>query len=194
MSRDLVLRRIQEALRNRVRAEHPGRLHLPLPQDPLDLFLNRIQENGAEGRLVPRAKAKAQVEALAEGFPGIAVGKGVPQDLRPSLPLLPPEEAPLGLSWAAFGVAETGSVALSSEDGRRAQLLPPVHLVLLERDRLYPTLLEALLALEGLPRALGLHSGPSRSADIGQVMVRGVHGPGRLIVLLLELPVGGRDG
>lgn len=76
--------------------------------------------------------------------------------------------------------------ALSSEDGRRVQLLPPVHLVLLERDRLYPTLLEALLALEGLPSALGLHSGPSKSADIGQVMVKGVHGPGRLIVILLE--------
>ena len=186
MSRDLVLRRIQEALRNRVRAEHPGRLHLPFPQDPLDLFLKRLQENGAEGRLVPKAEAKAQVEALAEGFSGIAVGKGVPQDFRPSHPHLPPEEAPLGLSWAAFGVAETGSVALSSEDGRRVQLLPPVHLVLLERDRLYPTLLEALLALEGLPSALGLHSGPSKSADIGQVMVKGVHGPGRLIVILLE--------
>ncbi|KIX84679.1 LUD domain-containing protein [Thermus filiformis] len=186
MSREEVLKRIREALKDRPRAEHPGRLHLPSPPDLLDLFLRRLEENGAEGRRVARAQARAQIEALAQGFSGVAVGRGVPLDLRPALPLLPPEEAPLGLSLAAFGVAETGTVALSSADGRKAQLLPPVHLVLLERARLYPTLLEALLELEELPSALGLHSGPSKSADIGQVMVKGVHGPGRLIVLVLD--------
>ena len=45
---------------------------------------------------------------------------------------------------------------------------------------------EALQDLQTLPRALGLHSGPSKSADIGQVMVKGVHGPGRLVVVVLE--------
>jgi L-lactate dehydrogenase complex protein LldG len=32
-----------------------------------------------------------------------------------------------------------------------------------------------------LPAALALHSGPSKSADIGRILVRGVHGPGRLV-------------
>ena len=36
-----------------------------------------------------------------------------------------------------------------------------------------------------LPSAIGLHSGPSKSADIGQVLVRGVHGPGRVIAVLV---------
>ena len=53
----------------------------------------------------------------------------------------------------------------------------------------------ALPAPEAPPReaALGvsvaraaLHSGPSKSADIGQVMVTGVHGPGRVVALLLD--------
>ena len=123
---------------------------------------------------------------LAEGLPGAAFGKTLPQDLRPPLPELPPEEAPLGVSWALFAVAETGSVALSSEDGRKAHLLPPTHLVFVEANRVYGTLLEALHDLPTLPRALGLHSGPSKSADIGQVMVTGVHGPGRLVVVVLE--------
>jgi L-lactate dehydrogenase complex protein LldG len=38
---------------------------------------------------------------------------------------------------------------------------------------------------EGLPSAMGLYSGPSKSADIGQILVKGVHGPGRLVVLIV---------
>ncbi len=38
---------------------------------------------------------------------------------------------------------------------------------------------------DDLPSAIGLHSGPSKSADIGHVMVKGVHGPGRLIAVVL---------
>ncbi|MGC8905434.1 LUD domain-containing protein, partial [Thermus sp.] len=47
--------------------------------------------------------------------------------------------------------------------------------------------------LKALPAALGLHSGPSKSADIGQVMVKGVHGPGRLVVVVLTGPEGPPD-
>ncbi|MGC8968815.1 MAG: LutC/YkgG family protein, partial [Thermus sp.] len=100
---------------------------------------------------------------------------------------------PLGLSYALFAVAETGSVALSSEEGRRVQLLPPTHLVFVEAGRVYGTLLEALEDLQSLPSALALHSGPSKSADIGQVMVKGVHGPGRLVVAVLTGPEGPPD-
>lgn len=90
----------------------------------MDLLLRRLQENGAEATRLPREEAKAFAQRLAEGLPGAAFGKTLPQDLRPPLPELPPEEAPLGVSWALFAVAETGSVALSSEDGRKAHLLP----------------------------------------------------------------------
>ena len=103
---------------------------------------------------------------------------------------MPPDEAGLGVSAAVGAVAETGTVVLSSEEGRRLQLLPPTHLVVLSGNDVYPTLGEALAALRasgsGLPAAVGLHSGPSKSADIGMVTVTGVHGPGRLVVLLIE--------
>ena len=36
-----------------------------------------------------------------------------------------------------------------------------------------------------LPAALALHSGPSKSADIGRVLVSGVHGPGRIVAAIL---------
>ena len=41
-----------------------------------------------------------------------------------------------------------------------------------------------------LPAAIGLHSGPSKSADIGQVMVKGVHGPGRVIAVVAQSGLG----
>jgi L-lactate dehydrogenase complex protein LldG len=180
-----ILSRVRRALKDWPKALLPEHPHATSPQDPLDLFLKRLGENGAEGYRVPRAEALAFLKDLLQGFPGAAFGKGVPPELRLPLPARPPEEAPLGISWALFAVAETGTVALSAEDGRRAQLLPPTHLVLLEEERIYPTLLAALSDLGPLPSALGLHSGPSKSADIGQVMVKGVHGPGRLVVVVL---------
>ncbi len=184
-ARERILQRVRQALKGRPKAElpPPGPPESPR-EDPLELFLGRLGDNGARGQALPRGQALAFLQDLLGGE-GVALGEGVPEDLRLGLRPAPPEEATWGLSWALFGVAETGSVALASWDGRRAQLLPPRHLVLLERDRLFPTLLEALAHLEDLPPALGLHSGPSKSADIGQVTVRGVHGPGELWVLVL---------
>lgn len=180
-----ILSRIRHALKDRPKALLPEHPHPAFSQDTMELFLKRLTENGAEGHLVDKEGARKLLADLAQGLPGAAYGKGIPDAFR-LLPELPPEEAPLGVSWALFAVAETGTVALSSEDGRRTQLLPPVHLVLVEEKRVYPSLLEAFLDLKSLPSALGLHSGPSKSADIGQVMVKGVHGPGRLVVAVLQ--------
>ena len=48
------------------------------------------------------------------------------------------------------------------------QLLPQVHVVWVPEGRIFPRLADALLELQGdLPAAVGLHSGPSKSADIG---------------------------
>jgi L-lactate dehydrogenase complex protein LldG len=111
---------------------------------------------------------------------------GVPIVLAPPIPAAPPEEAPLGVSLARLAVAETGSLLLDSREGRRVQLLPPCHLIWVREETVVGTLAEALFRVKGdLPSALAFHSGPSRSADIGQIMVQGVHGPGRVVVGIL---------
>jgi L-lactate dehydrogenase complex protein LldG len=90
------------------------------------------------------------------------------------------------VSLAVGAAAQTGSLLLSSKEGRRSQLLPPVHLVWVRAEDVRTTLGEALQACrEDLPATLALHSGPSKSADIGQILVTGVHGPGRIIAAIL---------
>jgi L-lactate dehydrogenase complex protein LldG len=214
--RERILTRVREALEERPGAPHPGpfggwRPHRAAdsaaPGATLDAFTVLFHAAGGEAvRVADAAAAVAWMAELALGAAGsgdargregkqgtggsmaAAVGRTVPDALRPPLDAAPPETAPLGVSMARGAVAETGSLLMDARDGRRAQLLPPTHVVVVRADTVYATLREALAALrEDLPSAVGLHSGPSKSADLGQVLVRGVHGPGRLIAVIVGL-------
>jgi L-lactate dehydrogenase complex protein LldG len=59
----------------------------------------------------------------------------------------------------------------------------------LDTDQLYTTFAEAVQKQgwleQGLPTNALLISGPSRSADIAQVLAYGVHGPKELLVVLV---------
>lgn len=187
--RERILARIRRGLEHRPKVALPEPLvgSAFSPEEALALFSERLTGNGGEVvRLESLQAAQEWLGRFAQTFTGASLGRTLPEALYPQLPLLPPEEAPLGISWAWGAVAETGTVILSSQEGRRTQLLPPTHLVFVPQGKIYPTLLQALQALQpGLPSAVGLHSGPSKSADIGQIMVKGVHGPGRLVVAVL---------
>jgi L-lactate dehydrogenase complex protein LldG len=92
-----------------------------------------------------------------------------------------------GVSRAVFGVAATGSVVLASstDEPRSRHLLPEVHVSLLRADAIVPDLAMLFTALAGrLPSALAIVTGPSRSADIEQRLVVGVHGPREVHVVL----------
>jgi L-lactate dehydrogenase complex protein LldG len=100
----------------------------------------------------------------------------------------PPAIEGAGVSTALYGLADTGSVVLaaSPEEPRARSLLPDVHVTLLREDRILPGLDELFAALgDDLPSALAIVTGPSRSADIEQKLVVGVHGPGEVHVVLL---------
>jgi L-lactate dehydrogenase complex protein LldG len=93
-----------------------------------------------------------------------------------------------GVSEALYGLADTGSVVLaaSPQEPRARSLLPAVHVSLLHEDRILPGLDELFAAVGGgLPSALAIVTGPSRSADIEQRLTVGVHGPGEVHVVLL---------
>ena len=72
---------------------------------------------------------------------------------------------------------------------RLLSLVPPVHIVLLDADQLYPTLAEAMADQQWaarMPTNALLISGPSKTADIEQTLTYGIHGPKTLITLILE--------
>jgi L-lactate dehydrogenase complex protein LldG len=204
VSKHRILRRVREALEKRKPVEHPGAFGswradgAPAPgsHGPLERFARTFEAaGGSVVRVADPEEARERMEALSAGLGGIAVGAGVPEAVLPDRPRLPPEEAPLGISLGRGAVAETGSLLLDARDGRRVQLLPPVHVVLVPAGTVHLTLGEALAALApSLPSAVGLHSGPSKSADIGQVLVEGVHGPGRVVALVLKGEEGGAAG
>ena len=196
-ARERILSRVRDANRDREPVSHPGSLpetaEPPGPfseagvADPVDAFENRLQAAGGEViRLVDETAARVWLEEFAREFESVSVCRGVPEVLQPALPAAPPSEASLGVSVAVGAAAQTGSLLLSSREGRRAQLLPPVHLVWVGARDVHKTLGDALQACrEDLPAVLALHSGPSKSADIGQILLTGVHGPGRIIAAIL---------
>ncbi|MBE2222537.1 MAG: lactate utilization protein [Anaerolineae bacterium] len=97
--------------------------------------------------------------------------------------------ADVGISSGDAGLAETGSVIISSGPGksRLATLLPPVHIAILPTSKLTSDLFTWTAARQtATPSNITLVSGPSKTADIEQTMAIGVHGPKRFIVILYE--------
>jgi L-lactate dehydrogenase complex protein LldG len=199
-ARDRILARIRHANDGREKVPHPGTLPSNLEPPvafresgrtaPLDAFEDRLTAAGGEVvRLADDKAAREWLDAFARPFEAVAVGEGLPAALCPSLPRAPADTAPLSVSMALAAAAQTGSLVLSSAEGRRTQLLPPVTIVWVRAEDIYPSLGEALERSRApMPAALALHSGPSKSADIGRVLVRGVHGPGRIVAAVLGAP------
>ena len=155
--------------------------------DPVGRFVEHFTTVGGEVvRVADRPAAAAWLADFCSQGSSIAVGLTVPDEVVPAVGRVDAAEADIAISRARACVAETGSLMLDARDGRRTQLLVDTHVVLVDEDTIGSALRDVLRSVsDDLPGAIGLHSGPSKSADIGQVMVKGVHGPGRLIALLV---------
>ncbi|MBN1679230.1 MAG: lactate utilization protein [Anaerolineae bacterium] len=95
--------------------------------------------------------------------------------------------ADVGLSSADAALAETGTLVVTSGPGRSrlVTLLVSVHIALVPVSRLTADLFTWTAGRSTPPPAMiTLISGPSKTADIEQVMAIGVHGPKRFIVIL----------
>ena len=95
----------------------------------------------------------------------------------------------VGISAAVAALAESGSVVLSSGPGRSrlASVIPVVHVVLVDRTRMFRSLSHwaAQVDPSQMPANLMVVSGPSRTGDIELTLTRGVHGPGQVHAVLL---------
>lgn len=100
-------------------------------------------------------------------------------------------QAVLGLTGSQWAVAETGSVALiaDADRGLLPSVMPPAHIMLVSTQHLVETVQEGLQQIpgsHGMPPLIKLVTGPSMTADIEGTLVVGVHGPGRVAVILYD--------
>lgn len=98
-------------------------------------------------------------------------------------------EAGFGITGVDFVLAETGSLILSSitEGSQLTSLAPPVHIALYRRSQVLASLEGVLEQARMQPgRSTVFITGPSRTGDIEQILIRGVHGPRDVHAILIE--------
>ena len=97
--------------------------------------------------------------------------------------------ASVGITSAHCCLADTGSLVMlsNSEEARMISLLPPTHIAVVPRACILSSL-DELLKKMPLPAdqtsSLVLITGTSKTGDIEQILVRGVHGPGEVHVVV----------
>lgn len=97
------------------------------------------------------------------------------------------------LTTSMAGIAETGTLMLYSrpESPTTLNFLPDCHLVVLKESDIVGSYEDAWQRLrelnpEQMPRTVNMITGPSRSADIGQKLQMGAHGPCVLVIFMLK--------
>ena len=103
-------------------------------------------------------------------------------------------EAEAGIVRADLAIAFTGTLVHRSGGLRlkSVSLLPPVLIAFVERSHVVDILSAALaemrrwLSEPGGSQGIQLISGPSRSSDIENELTIGVHGPGRVHVVIID--------
>ena len=99
------------------------------------------------------------------------------------------DDVPASLTGTLAGIAATGTLVVqpSPAEPRLMSLVPPLHIALLNASQIYDNLYQAQQHWpKPMPSNLLLISGPSKTADIEQVLAYGAHGPKDLIVLIVE--------
>ena len=100
-----------------------------------------------------------------------------------------------GLVAADYGIAETGSVVHfdRTDEEKNVWTLPDVCLCFLERTKIVPSLenisaeISGHLSQTAIPSPqVSVITGPSRTSDIESKLTIGVHGPSRLVILLVD--------
>ncbi len=198
--RSAVTRRLERHPRNTI----PARA-LRSGEERVALFIDMLTQQEADVRRV--ATPKEAVGAIASYLGTCNLPPRLRLGADPVLATLPWREAwdierefgaaqpgdRASLSRAAVAAAETGTLFLVSgaDNPTTLNFLPEAHTVLIAASDIvgsYEEAFDRLRTIHGegyLPRTVNLISGPSRTADIEQTIVRGAHGPSRLHVLIL---------
>jgi len=101
------------------------------------------------------------------------------------------EEADAGITGADFAVAESGTLGLihNKDQARLTSLAPILHVAIVPVERMvavYEQVIEKVFGeKKNLPSQFCFITGPSMTADIRGVPFKGMHGPRKVIVILV---------
>ena len=210
MSRDNILHKVRTALGRSagqaVADVPPVRLRVPevAMEDRIALMRLRIETLAGKTARVPTmqaarefvAEATAGRTAVASNAPyltecGITDLPGVRSGVRDAVELKELcARVDLGITSADYALSDTGTLVMiaSPAESRLVSLLPPAHLAVVPRERILTGLDELFTILPdpaSQTSSMVLITGPSRTADIEQILVRGVHGPGQITVVIV---------
>jgi L-lactate dehydrogenase complex protein LldG len=137
------------------------------------------------GKTAVASNAPFLAECGITSLPGVRTGITDRDELRALC-----ASADVGITSADYALADTGSLVMlsSPQEARLISLLPPSHIAVVPRERIL-TGLDELFTVLPTPAvqssSMVLITGPSRTADIEQILVRGVHGPGQIMVVIV---------
>jgi L-lactate dehydrogenase complex protein LldG len=98
--------------------------------------------------------------------------------------------AEAGITAADFAVAESGTIAIihQKDNARLLSLAPILHIAVIRAENVVPvyeTVIEAAFSEGRHPSQLSFITGPSMTGDIQGQMFKGMHGPRKLVVILV---------
>lgn len=214
-AREQILGDVRRALK-RAAGQHPRFDAAPLPAPVLripqldrnpsvDLFVQKLETLGGKCFLVrdvaavipaiaPLLTQKSAVASNAPflrkcgitGLPQVHAGFTDRDELKSAC-----AGADIGITSVDYALAATGSFVMiaSPAEARLVSLLPPAHIAIFPRSRILANL-DELLSIVPKPAdqtsSMVLITGPSRTADIEQILVRGVHGPGEVYAVIVD--------
>ena len=161
-------------------------------EDKISLFRSGITGSGAGVRSVTSIEElRPAISELIQGAdavycPGIT-------EIEKSI-VIPPEarvsdylQAKVTVEEVMAGIAETGTIVCVSSSGKalQASLVTYHHVAVILRENIFADLDEFFARMPGpLPTNITFVTGPSRTGDIEQTLSIGVHGPGRVDVVI----------
>jgi L-lactate dehydrogenase complex protein LldG len=188
-----------------------SRAHGPRPALPADLVAHFLERATDMASTVERLSSRAEIPIAVARYldaldlrPAIAVqkshrgvcwpefadldwrGAGLEIEVRPTT-----GDDRLGITGCLCAIAETGTLVVTSstETPTATALLTDTHVAVLREGDVVPGMEEAFERVRsahgGMPRAVNMISGPSRTGDIEQTIVLGAHGPYRVHIILL---------
>ena len=213
MSRENILHKVRTALgRSAGQAAAdlpPVRLRVPEVDMEDRIAMTRSRIEVLAGKTARVATMEAARELVAEVIAGkTAVASNAPYLAECGITTLPGvrtgirevveltevcARVDIGITSADYVLSDTGTLVMlaSPAEARLVSLLPPAHLAVVPRERIL-TGLDELFTILPDPAAqtssMVLITGPSRTADIEQNLIRGVHGPGEVHVVFVQPP------